>query len=166
MLLFAHRGASANAPENTIAAFELALGLGATGLESDVWLTADGVAVLDHDGFADDGIFLIGGRTGAGKSSILDAVCFGLYGNVPRYEGGEKRLRSDHCEPADPTEVVVEFDGAVKYSGPEGREHLIAEKRREDALRRLGYRVVRLLWSDLSNPERVARLLSPLRATA
>ncbi len=33
-------------------AFELALRLGATGLESDVWLTADGVPVLDHDGFA------------------------------------------------------------------------------------------------------------------
>ena len=31
-------------------AFELALRLGATGLESDVWCTADGVAVLDHDG--------------------------------------------------------------------------------------------------------------------
>lgn len=28
--------------------------MGATGLESDVWLTADGVAVLDHDGFADE----------------------------------------------------------------------------------------------------------------
>ena len=55
VILFAHRGASASAPENTIAAFELALELGATGLESDVWLTADGVAVLDHDGFADDG---------------------------------------------------------------------------------------------------------------
>jgi glycerophosphoryl diester phosphodiesterase len=55
VLLFAHRGASANAPENTIAAFELALELGATGLESDVWLTSDGVAVLDHDGFADEG---------------------------------------------------------------------------------------------------------------
>lgn len=64
---------------------------------------------IDFDAFADDGVFLIGGRTGAGKSSILDAVCFGLYGNVPRYEGGEKRLRSDHCEPSDPTEVVVEF---------------------------------------------------------
>jgi glycerophosphoryl diester phosphodiesterase len=47
---FAHRGASAHAPENTIAAFELAGRLGACGLESDVWLTADGVAVLDHDG--------------------------------------------------------------------------------------------------------------------
>ena len=47
---FAHRGAKAHAPENTMEAFELALRLGATGLESDVWVTADGVAVLDHDG--------------------------------------------------------------------------------------------------------------------
>lgn len=47
---FAHRGARAHAPENTIEAFRLALRLGATGLESDVWLTADGVPVLDHDG--------------------------------------------------------------------------------------------------------------------
>ncbi|MGJ0390848.1 AAA family ATPase [Microbacterium sp. CGR1] len=70
---------------------------------------------VDFDAFADDGIFLIAGRTGAGKSSILDAVCFGLYGGVPRYEGGEKRLRSDHCEPDDVTEVVVEF------STPAGR---------------------------------------------
>lgn len=64
---------------------------------------------VDFDAFADDGIFLIAGRTGAGKSSILDAVCFALYGSVPRYEGGEKRLRSDHCEPDDLSEVVVEF---------------------------------------------------------
>ena len=47
---FAHRGASAHAPENTLEAFRLALKLGASGLESDVWLTADGVPVLDHDG--------------------------------------------------------------------------------------------------------------------
>lgn len=47
---FAHRGARAHAPENTLEAFRLALRLGATGIESDVWLTADGHAVLDHDG--------------------------------------------------------------------------------------------------------------------
>ena len=47
---FAHRGASAHAPENTIEAFTLAKRLGATGLESDVWRTADGEVVLDHDG--------------------------------------------------------------------------------------------------------------------
>src|SRR3954447_26169370 len=49
-IAFAHRGARAHAPENTLEAFTLALKLGATGLESDVWLTADGEAVLDHDG--------------------------------------------------------------------------------------------------------------------
>ncbi len=38
------------AQENTLIAFDLAIRLGATGLESDVWLTADGHAVLDHDG--------------------------------------------------------------------------------------------------------------------
>jgi glycerophosphoryl diester phosphodiesterase len=49
-IAFAHRGARAYAPENTIESFGLALQQGATGLESDVWLTSDGVPVLDHDG--------------------------------------------------------------------------------------------------------------------
>lgn len=48
---FAHRGARAHAPENTIEAFLLAQRLGATGLETDAWITADGIVVLDHDGF-------------------------------------------------------------------------------------------------------------------
>jgi glycerophosphoryl diester phosphodiesterase len=47
---FAHRGARAQAPDNTLAAFGLALEMGATGLESDVWISDDGHAVLDHDG--------------------------------------------------------------------------------------------------------------------
>ncbi|MGQ0520290.1 MAG: glycerophosphodiester phosphodiesterase [Actinomycetota bacterium] len=53
---FAHRGARAHAVENTLDAFRLALRLGATGLESDVWLTADGAAVLDHDGLVRTGM--------------------------------------------------------------------------------------------------------------
>ena len=65
--------------------------------------------VVDFDAFSDDGVFLIAGRTGAGKSSILDGVCFALYGTVPRYEHGERRLRSDHCDPGDPSEVRLEF---------------------------------------------------------
>jgi glycerophosphoryl diester phosphodiesterase len=47
---FAHRGARAHARENTIEAFLLARRLGATGLESDAWVTRDGAIVLDHDG--------------------------------------------------------------------------------------------------------------------
>jgi glycerophosphoryl diester phosphodiesterase len=53
---FAHRGARAHAPENTLEAFVLAVRLGATGVESDVWLTRDGEAVLDHDGVVRQGL--------------------------------------------------------------------------------------------------------------
>jgi len=55
-IAFAHRGARALAPDNTLESFQLALRLGATGLESDVWLTADGVPVLDHDGSVRQGL--------------------------------------------------------------------------------------------------------------
>ncbi len=48
-LVFAHRGGSALAPENTIAAFDRGLALGADGLELDVHLSRDGVVVVHHD---------------------------------------------------------------------------------------------------------------------
>ena len=48
-LVFAHRGGSALAPENTIAAFDNGLALGADGLELDVHLSRDGVVVVHHD---------------------------------------------------------------------------------------------------------------------
>lgn len=47
---FGHRGAMADAPANTIESFQLARRLGATGVASDVWVTADGVPVLHADG--------------------------------------------------------------------------------------------------------------------
>lgn len=48
-LIFAHRGASAHAPENTLAAFELALAQNADAIELDVKLSADGNVVVIHD---------------------------------------------------------------------------------------------------------------------
>jgi glycerophosphoryl diester phosphodiesterase len=48
-LVIAHRGASAAAPANTIAAFEKAVALGADGIEFDVHLSAEGVPVIIHD---------------------------------------------------------------------------------------------------------------------
>lgn len=48
---FAHRGARAHAPENTIDAFLTACRMGARALETDVWLTRDRVPVIDHDGW-------------------------------------------------------------------------------------------------------------------
>ncbi|HEX3822950.1 MAG TPA: glycerophosphodiester phosphodiesterase [Mycobacteriales bacterium] len=48
---FAHRGGS-HGPDNAIATFTEAIALGARGLETDAWLSQDGIVVLDHDGLA------------------------------------------------------------------------------------------------------------------
>lgn len=55
--------------------------------------------------------------------------------------------------------AVVEFDGAVKYEGADGREALVREKRREGAIRAAGHPVVRLSWPDLERPTRARALL-------
>lgn len=73
-IAFAHRGARAQAPDNTLESFLLAKRLGATGLESDVWLTSDGVPVLDHDGVV---------RRGLRRSSIKDMPRADLPSHIP-----------------------------------------------------------------------------------
>ena len=62
---------------------------------------------IDFASFEADGVYLIAGPTGAGKSTILDAVCFALYGSVPRYDE-RAHLRSDLAGPEEPT--FVELD--------------------------------------------------------
>jgi exonuclease SbcC len=58
------------------------------------------------------GLYLIGGPTGSGKTSLLDAICFALYGRVPgaRGELTNDHLRSDHAPASVATRVVFEFD--------------------------------------------------------
>ncbi|MFI5569505.1 AAA family ATPase [Streptomyces sp. NPDC051740] len=57
------------------------------------------------------GLFLLHGPTGAGKTSVLDAVCYALYGSVPgaRQSGQGMTLRSDHAAPGVRTEVTLEL---------------------------------------------------------
>jgi len=52
-LVFAHRGGGGLAPENTLAAFDMGLGLGSDGLELDVRFSSDGVVVVNHDSTLD-----------------------------------------------------------------------------------------------------------------
>ncbi len=62
------------------------------------------------------------------------------------------------------TKVILEFDGAVKY---DSKQDLLAEKRREDDLRRRGWVIVRLMWDDLHHPKRVReRIEAALRLPA
>lgn len=63
-IIFAHRGASAYAPENTLSAFELALRQGADAIELDAKLTADGHVVVIHDQTVD--------RTTEGSGRVKD----------------------------------------------------------------------------------------------
>ncbi|MDQ4039606.1 MAG: AAA family ATPase [Actinomycetota bacterium] len=64
---------------------------------------------VDLDDLSRDGLFLLCGPTGAGKTSLLDAIAFALYGRVPGARGQEKRLRSDHARDSVRTEVVCEL---------------------------------------------------------
>ncbi|MFI6934259.1 AAA family ATPase [Streptomyces sp. NPDC050287] len=57
------------------------------------------------------GLFLLHGPTGAGKTSVLDAVCYALYGSVPgaRQSGQGLTLRSDHAATGTRTEIRLEL---------------------------------------------------------
>ncbi|MEU6092428.1 SMC family ATPase [Streptomyces sp. NPDC047085] len=66
-----------------------------------------GSQTVDFDALSAAGLFLLHGPTGAGKTSVLDAVCYALYGSVPgaRQSGQGTHLRSDHADPGTRTEV-------------------------------------------------------------
>jgi glycerophosphoryl diester phosphodiesterase len=81
-LILAHRGASADAPENTLAAFELALEQGADGIECDVRASADGVPVVIHDARLN--------RTSSGTGRV-DAMTASELGRLDAGEWFERR---------------------------------------------------------------------------
>ncbi|MDQ0912352.1 exonuclease SbcC [Streptomyces canus] len=66
---------------------------------------------VDFDELSAAGLFLLHGPTGAGKTSVLDAVCYALYGAVPgaRQSGQGMTLRSDHAAATTRTEVRLEL---------------------------------------------------------
>ncbi|WP_371604290.1 SMC family ATPase [Streptomyces sp. NBC_01220] len=65
---------------------------------------------IDFDALSAAGLFLLHGPTGAGKTSVLDAVCYALYGAVPgARQGPGTSLRSDHAPVDLPTEVRLEL---------------------------------------------------------
>ncbi|CAB4660452.1 unannotated protein [freshwater metagenome] len=64
---------------------------------------------INFDLLGQAGIFLIDGPTGAGKTTIIDAIVFALYGDVSGKEADSSRLRSAYCGPTDSSEVTIEF---------------------------------------------------------
>ncbi|GAB3447526.1 SMC family ATPase [Streptomonospora sediminis] len=64
---------------------------------------------VDFDRLGDGGLFLIHGPTGAGKTSVLDAVCFALYGRVAGAREAARSPRSNHAAPGVAPEVTLEL---------------------------------------------------------
>ncbi|HEX6255466.1 MAG TPA: type IV toxin-antitoxin system AbiEi family antitoxin domain-containing protein [Euzebyales bacterium] len=87
-----------------------------------------------------------------------------LLQQVPIRLPNGRTARVDFLLPA--LDVVVEFDGAVKYEGAQGRDELLREKRREDGLRATGLEVVRLTWPDLDRPRHVGALVDAAASRA
>lgn len=82
--IFAHRGSSGYAPENTLEAFRLAMEQGADGIELDVHLTKDGEVVVIHDETID--------RTGSGHGKVRDYTLeelkkFSFHNHMEKYQG-------------------------------------------------------------------------------
>ncbi|WP_066364096.1 AAA family ATPase [Herbidospora mongoliensis] len=67
-----------------------------------------GTEEVDFDRLGEAGLFLIHGPTGAGKTTILDAVCCALFGVVPGQRNDARSLRCDHAPPGTGPHVVLE----------------------------------------------------------
>lgn len=94
---------------------------------------------IDFDSVAEDGLFLIAGPTGAGKTSILDALTFALYGRVPGERNRAAAFRSHFAAPDTRTWVRLEFSARGRrwrverspaYERPSKRDRtkLVAER--------------------------------------
>ena len=84
------------------------------------WLRIHGIGpfagehTVDFSSFEESGLFLLDGPTGAGKSTLIDAITFALYGDVARTKDASKdRLRSNHISDTDPSEAELVFEVAT-----------------------------------------------------
>lgn len=105
--IWAHRGASATAPENTIEAFELAVAMGADGVELDVQRTLDGQLVVIHDETID--------RTSTGTGAVVGQTLEQLrqhdYANgMPGFADVQLPLLGDVLDLLAPTPLVVNVE--------------------------------------------------------
>ena len=84
---------------------------------------------IDFDALSGEGLFLIHGSTGAGKTFLLDAICFALYGEVSG-DRNVKGLRSDHAGPLAVPRVELEFSaGGCRYRVQRSPAHTAAKAR-------------------------------------
>jgi glycerophosphoryl diester phosphodiesterase len=121
-MVYAHRGASADAVENTLAAFELARVQGADGVELDVRRSADGDLVVHHDAAVPDGRVILETPTAElpehvpSLAEALDA-CAGLVVNV--------EIKNSPFDPDHDPERTVADDVVALLADRQGRDDVL-----------------------------------------
>ena len=91
-----------------------------------------GTVDIDFDAISSAGLFLIRGATGAGKTSILDAICFALYADVPGARPSGRSLRSDHAPRDAVPEVTLEFTASGRRFRVRRSPEFMRPKKRGD----------------------------------
>lgn len=87
---------------------------------------------IDFSAFAGHQLFLIHGPTGAGKSFVLDAICYALYGESSGAERDATDLRSQYATPEEPTEVALDFRLGETHYRVRRRPRMELAKKRGD----------------------------------
>ncbi len=90
---------------------------------------------IKFDAFEEKGLFLISGDTGAGKTTIFDAICFALYGTASGTYRDTKSLRSEYAK--DSAESYVDF-----YFSHQGREFHVFRQPSYERQKHRGFGVV------------------------
>jgi exonuclease SbcC len=91
-----------------------------------------GTQTIDFTELGERTFFLIHGPTGSGKTTVLDAICFALYGDTSGAEREGKQMRSDHADVNTVTEIAFDFTtGAESYRIKRSPEQERIKKRGE-----------------------------------
>lgn len=112
---------------------------------------------LDFTDLKGRNFFLIHGPTGAGKTSILDAMCFALFGDSSGEERKSKQMRSDHAEQNSSTEVTFEFQlGQDRYRVTRSPEQERAARRGNATVTTKGQATLWKMTDQTANPVVIA----------
>ena len=126
--------------------------------------------VVDFEKLGNSGIFLLTGDTGAGKTTVFDALCYALYGEASGQERDAKSFRSDYAAQKDDTYVEFTFEhNRHKYRIRRNPEYERPKKSGTGTTKQIGDAVLedmdtQQVWTGISTvKEKVEQLIGLTR---